>query len=64
MKGKTVQVKSVSGRCSVPNDLPDAAHVKLMEFRDGKYKVEFEGRLHELEAPCVIEIEPANKAAV
>ena len=58
MKGKMVQVRSVSGRCGMPNDLPDGAHVKLLDFRDGKFEVEYEGKRHEVDEPCVREIEP------
>ena len=58
MKGKMVQVKSVIGGCGMPAGLPDGAYVKLIDFRNGRFEVEFEGTLHKLEAPCVRAIVP------
>jgi len=47
-----VQVKSVIGGCSMPEGLPDGDYVKLIDFHNGRFEVEFEGALHKLDAPC------------
>ena len=62
MKGKMVQVHNVPGRCSIPDDLPDGAHVVLVDFREGKFEVEHEGKHHLIDEPCVRTIEPVDPA--
>ena len=55
-----VQVFSVQGRCSMPDELPDGAHVVLLDFREGKYEIEHEGKHYMIEEPCVRETEPGR----
>lgn len=62
MKGKMVQVVSRPGRCDMPDDLPDGARVVLIDFRDGKYEIEHEGKHHLIDEPCVREIAPVDPA--
>ena len=59
-KGKMVQVKSVRDGCQMPDALPDGAYVKLLDFCDGKYEVEYEGTRHKVAEQCVREIEPGR----
>lgn len=60
MKGKMVQVRSVIGGCNMPAGLPDGAHVKLIDFRDGMFEVEFEEIIHRMEPPCIREFPSAT----